>query len=50
MLVKIASSDQHILDAAAIALVALNRERTRLARASQRRLNLRRSPQKARQS
>ena len=50
MLVRVASTDEHILDACAIALVALNRERTRLARASQQRLNLRRSPQKARRS
>jgi len=48
MLVRIASTHEHVLDACAIALVALNRERVRLARASQRRLNLRRTPQKAR--
>jgi len=50
MLVKVASSNEHILDAAATALVALNRERVRAARACQQRLNLRRSRAKARQS
>ena len=50
MLVKVATTDEHVLDACAIALVALGRERTRLARASQQRLNLRRSPAKARRS
>ncbi len=47
MLVRVATSDEHVLDACAIALVALNRERLRAVCAGQRRLNLRRTPRKA---
>ena len=48
MLVRVAATDEHVLDACAIALVALNRERLRVTRASQRRLNLRRAPARER--
>ena len=50
MLVKVASADEHVLDACAIALVALGRERQRAARAGQQRLKLRRSRARARRS
>ena len=42
-LVRIASEDEHVCDAASIALVAMNRERVHRQMAAQQRLNLRRS-------
>jgi len=50
-LVRIATEDEHVSDAAAIALVAMNRERVRRQMTAQQRLNLRRARrQKVRQS
>lgn len=47
MLVRVASDDEHVLDACAIAIVGLNRERVRAARSGQRRLGLRRDRRRA---
>ena len=46
VLIRLASEDEHVCDAAGIALVAMNRERARQLASGQQRLNLRRSPRR----